>query len=118
MLPPLAARIFRDVSADSKHPDLLFPGREGQNLDADSVTRAMIRTCKRLNIEGATVHALRRTAASEMGRLQVPPEIIERVLAHTPSGVTMKHYNLHSYAPEKLAALTRWQDELLRIVNS
>lgn len=51
-----------------------------------------------------------------MGRLQVPPEIIERVLAHTPAGVTMKQYNLHSYAPEKLAARTRWQNELMRIV--
>ncbi len=66
---------------------------------------------------GATVHALRRTAASEMGHLQVPPEVIERVLAHTPQGVTMKHYNRYSYAPEKLAALTKWQDELMRIVG-
>lgn len=81
------------------------------------MTRAMIRTCRLLRIEGATVHALRRTVATEMGRLQVLPEIIERVLAHSPSGVTMKHYNLHSYAPEKLAALTLWQDKLLSIVE-
>jgi hypothetical protein len=59
----------------------------------------------------------RGSGGSEMGRLQVPPEVIERVLSHTPSGVTMKHYNLHNYAPEKLAALTRWQDELLRSVG-
>ena len=116
-LPPLAAKIVQDAATESKHPELIFPGREGRDLDADSVTRAMIRTCKALAIEGASVHALRRTAATEMGRLQVPPEIIERVLAHTPSGVTMRHYNLHSYAPEKLTALTRWQDELMRIVG-
>ncbi len=116
-LPPLAAQIIRDAVLESGHPDLIFPGREGADLHPDSLTAAMIRTCKQLGIKGATVHALRRTAASEMGRLQVPPEIIERVLAHTPQGVTMKHYNLHSYAPEKLAALTKWQDELLRIVG-
>ncbi|NOU07561.1 MAG: site-specific integrase, partial [Hyphomicrobiaceae bacterium] len=118
MLPPLAAQIVRDAAAESKHPELLFPGRENRELDANSVTRAMMRTCKRLGINGLSVHALRRTAASEMGRLQVAPEIIERVLAHTPSGVTMKHYNLHSYAPEKLAALLRWQNALSHIIES
>ena len=52
-----------------------------------------------------------------MGRLPVPPDIIERVLALTPSGVTMRHDNLHTYAPEKLAALTTLQDEFMRIVG-
>lgn len=63
------------------------------------------------------LHDLRRTVATEMGRLGVSVEIIGRVLNHAPQGVTREHYALFDYAPEKRSALDRWAAELMRAVD-
>ncbi len=65
-----------------------------------------------------TFHDLRRTAASNLARLEVAPHVIEAVLNHhsgTVSGVAAV-YNRYSYLPEKRAALERWGSEVARIV--
>ncbi|MBI3441297.1 MAG: site-specific integrase [Proteobacteria bacterium] len=56
------------------------------------------------------LHDLRRTAASGMARLNVPPHIVEKILNHTGgeiSGVAAV-YNRHEYAGEKQNALNAW----------
>jgi integrase len=63
--------------------------------------------------EGAepfVIHDLRRTAASGMARLAIPPHVVEAVLNHrtgTVSGVA-KVYNRFTYDAEKRAALEAW----------
>lgn len=76
-------------------------------------------------VEGATLHDVRRTGASAMAseRLGVQPVVISRVLGHKMDGgggaaVTARHYNLHSYASEKRAALDAWAALLDRIVTA
>jgi integrase len=54
-----------------------------------------------------TVHDLRRTAATEMGRLGVSRFTIGRVLNHSDRSVT-GIYDRHSYLEEKRAALESW----------
>src|SRR5712691_6776475 len=52
----------------------------------------------------------RRTAASGMARLSVPPHVIERVLNHisgSQAGVA-GIYNRYGYLPEKRQALETW----------
>lgn len=62
-------------------------------------------------------HDLRRTAASGMARLGIPPHVIEAVLNHSSGAVSgvARVYNRFDYAPEKRAALERWGAEVLRI---
>jgi integrase len=58
------------------------------------------------------LHDVRRTVATHMVRLGTPELVVGRVLNHSAQGVTAKVYALHSYAPEKRAALEGWAAEL------
>jgi integrase len=56
------------------------------------------------------LHDLRRTAASGMAKLNVPPHVVDRILNHvggTIRGVAAV-YNRHAYVDERKAALDRW----------
>ena len=112
---PLAHRALMDAMAFRNTSTLVFPGRNGGQLEPMSIGHAFGRLTKSLGIENARPHDLRRTAASEMGRIGVAEQIISRVLAHTQSGVTTRHYNLYAYLDEKRDALQRWEAELVRI---
>jgi integrase len=63
------------------------------------------------------IHDLRRTAATEMGRLGVSEFIIGRVLNHAAKGVTGKVYNRYEYLNEKRDALERWARYLESLVR-
>ncbi|TWA55640.1 site-specific recombinase XerD [Sinorhizobium medicae] len=70
-----------------------------------------------VNLEGWTLHDLRRTAASGMARLGVPVHVIEAVLNHqsgTIKGVA-KIYNRYEYLDEKRRALADWAEHVKRI---
>jgi len=68
-------------------------------------------------VKGATLHDLRRTAASNMARLGVPRLVIGKVLGHADADVTGR-YDRHAYDREQRAALRKWGDELQRIAAS
>lgn len=59
-------------------------------------------------------HDLRRTFATRLADLQVPPHVIERCLNHTMQGV-MAVYNRNEYLPERRQALDAWGARLERI---
>lgn len=63
---------------------------------------------ERLGIEVFKPHDIRATVATGLGKLLVPPHIIEGVLNHAKKGVTNKHYMMYQYLPEKREALERW----------
>jgi integrase len=57
-----------------------------------------------------TLHDLRRTAATRMAKLNVPPHVVDRILNHvsgTIRGVAAV-YNRHGYLEERKAALEGW----------
>ena len=62
------------------------------------------------------LHDIRRTVRTRLSRLGVTPDIAERVMGHAIGGIRQR-YDLHSYMDEKLAALRRWAQELLIIVE-
>ncbi len=65
-----------------------------------------------------TLHDIRRSAASGMAALNVPPHILSRVLNHAAGaaeGITAI-YNRHSYAEEQRHALNSWGAHIERIV--
>ena len=66
-----------------------------------------------------TFHDLRRSAASGMAALNVPPHILSRVLNHAASaaeGITAI-YNRHAYAEEQRHALYTWGAHVERNVS-
>jgi integrase len=66
-----------------------------------------------------TLHDLRRTCATGMADIGIPPHIIEAVLNHISghkAGVAGV-YNLAVYATEKADALQRWADHIEQIVT-
>ena len=67
-------------------------------------------------LPGWTLHDLRRTAATEMGRLGVSRFIISRVLNHADRSVT-GIYDRHSYIAEKRHALEVWASYLAGLME-
>lgn len=63
------------------------------------------------------IHDLRRTAATEMGRLGTPEFVIGKVLNHTSKGITGQVYNRYEYLNEKRQALEAWGAYLERLVS-
>lgn len=65
------------------------------------------------------MHDLRRTVASNMGKIGVLPHVIEAVIAHKTgviSGIAAV-YNRHKYEDEKRQALGQWNEYLMEIVS-
>ena len=130
-LPPEAVALIAEAVALSKvgrekPPACVFPGRRdgGKPIRADSVTHALADVAKACGIEGITVHDMRRTGASAMAseRLGITPFIVSRVLGHSgdtggAAAVTLTHYAVYDYAPEKRRALEAWSALLLEIVG-
>ena len=115
-----------------RYPDFIFTttGKtsvSGYSKAKDEIDAAMLAGLTAEAGEGANVeaparwtfHDLRRTAASGMAGLGIPPHVVEAVLNHksgTIKGVAAI-YNRYSYSTEKRAALDAWARRLHAIVN-
>jgi integrase len=67
-----------------------------------------------------SLHDLRRTVATGMGRLGVDPHIVRRILNHSPrdiDGITAV-YNRFAYLDQKRAALDMWATHIDSIVRN
>ncbi len=58
-----------------------------------------------------TMHDFRRSMATEMGRMRIPGDIIERCLGHAQPQL-QRAYRKYEYIEEKREALQRWNDAL------
>jgi integrase len=66
-----------------------------------------------------TIHDLRRTAATGLGNLRVPPHVIEQILNHRSghkAGIGGT-YNRSAYPEEVREALARWDDHVAGITS-
>jgi integrase len=65
-----------------------------------------------------TPHDIRRTAATRMAIIGVPPHVVDAALNHRLSlGSVAAIYNRHNYADERREALERLEQHLLEIVS-
>jgi integrase len=70
-------------------------------------------------VEHWTLHDLRRTAASGMAQLNVPPHVVDKILNHTSSalrGIALV-YNRYSYVTERQEALDLWARHIQKLVK-
>lgn len=72
-----------------------------------------------MNIPAWTLHDLRRTAATGIAGIGIPPHIVEACLNHVSGAKASVAgvYNRAAYEPEKKAALQRWASHLERLVS-
>jgi integrase len=63
-----------------------------------------------------TIHDLRRTARSGLGKIGIAPHIAERVIGHTVGKIEAV-YDRHTYAAEIKTALLRWSETVASIVE-
>lgn len=68
------------------------------------------------DIAPATVHDLRRTAASGMRSIGIPPHTISSILNHAPVGVTQQHYIHSDVLQERMEALQKWANHIEALV--
>jgi integrase len=56
------------------------------------------------------LHDLRRTAATGMAKLNIPPHVVDKILNHVAGAIrgVAAVYNRHAYSEERKAALEAW----------
>jgi integrase len=114
-LPPLALDI---IAAQPRilGTDYIFAGQGGGPFAAYHHYKKKIDAKLPEGTPGWTIHDLRRTARSLLSRAGVRPDLAERVLGHTITGVEGV-YDRHQYGDEKADALVKLAALIERIVN-
>lgn len=114
-LAPLAIEILQSVPR-FMNSDLVF------TTSGQTPISGFGRHKARLDVEvGASdwrFHDIRRTVATNMAMMRVPPHIIEAILNHKTgivSGVAAI-YNRHAYLDEKREALEQWAEQMRAMV--
>src|SRR5262249_43986354 len=101
--------------------EFLFPGYGLDDpLKSSSVGKAVRRWREKIGMPHWTAHDLRRTVATGMADLGVPPHVIGHVLNHrsvTKAGITNQVYNRYQYEREKREALELWEARLGAILS-
>jgi integrase len=109
-------------STDHLGSGYLFPmkGDPEKPVRPDRVTAEFAQMVKHLSLPAMSPHDVRRTCATLLtGRYAVPEKHISHVLAHslTEGAAVTGQYNLHTYLPEKRAALGKWAGHLKSLLR-
>ena len=120
-------RVEQIVAATVEGGDLVLTDRKGKGgrprrhvvpmtpvmqaiVEAGSFAVSASYVCKRVkSLSGYTVRDVRRTMSTKLAALGVISDVEKKLLSHGQTGVVLRHYNMHTYRAEKLAALTAWQ---------
>ena len=101
------------------HDELVFPAR-GKDSIASGFSKWKRALDEECGVKLWHLHDVRRTVATRLAEIQVPPHIIERVLNHTTGtlGGVAGTYNRFGYLPEMRAALQVWSENLQRLISA
>ena len=117
---PLSKRTLRLLEGLPKvHDDLVFPAR-GKENPASGFSKWKRQLDGIADVGLWRIHDIRRTVASGMAQLKVPPHVIERVLNHTTGtlGGVAGIYNRFGYLDEMRTALEFWAASLTELIGS
>jgi integrase len=110
-----AVRELRALQRLARRAKYVLPNEAGDGpIDPKLITRNVARAqnrMQRLGIAEFTLHDLRRTCRTGLGRLKIPPHIAERVVNHKQEKIEGT-YDLHEYLDEKREALDKWAEHL------
>jgi integrase len=114
-LAPMALRIIENITRWVGRDWLFGTSAEGYR----TWSAGKLGFDQRCGVAGWTIHDLRRTSATKMADLGVPPHVIETVLNHVSghkSGVA-GIYNRSRYEGEVRQALERWASHVEKLVT-
>jgi integrase len=117
-LPTFAVDILKSVPKREGREFLFGGGSTGFNAWSYAAAAMHVRI---VQAEGKTLphwtlHDLRRTVRTGMGKLGIAPHIAERVLNHVKGGVEAI-YDRHRYEGEIMTALVIWTEHVLAVVE-
>jgi integrase len=110
---PLTNRVISILEGIPRTDDrLVFPAVSGDN-SVSGFSKWKRQIDRQSGVTDWTIHDLRRTAATGMAQLSVPPHVVEKILHHT-SGSTAGVagiYNRYGYLAEMREALEEWESQ-------
>lgn len=114
-----AALISAQLNSDDRRGSaFLFPSRTSIERPFNGWSKCKRELDKSANIAPWTLHDLRRTFRSGLGRLGVRPDIAERLVNHVSSRTEMEEtYDLWSYLPEMREAMENWESHVEAVLR-
>jgi integrase len=130
-LSAMAARLINEAAGTARQKSpFIFPSPTVKDsaITAHALAVAMQRMGAQLpdNASGSETwiaeppspHDLRRTVATRLASMGVPPEDVAACLNHVRRDVTGRHYDLYARQAEKRRALDLWAQTITRITGS
>jgi integrase len=121
-LVPLSTKAIQILKVLPRLGDFVFPAnRTGNARPVSGFSKVKVRLDRICRVEGWVFHDLRRTAATAMARLQVPPHVTEKILNHRSAetaGPVGKIYQRYNYFEERREALELWAQTLMCIAGA
>ena len=107
------------LSHPRMHETWVFPARGDIDRPFRGFNKARNRLDERVAVRRWTLHDLRRTTATGLARLKVPPHIVEKLLNHSSGtlGGVAGVYNRFGYLDEMREALEMWELHLLETIS-
>jgi integrase len=113
---PMAAGILAKARRQERTTDYLFQA-VGSDKPFSGWSKCKRELDKVAKIAPWTLHDLRRTFRTNLGRLKVRPDIAERLVNHISARTDMEEtYDLYTYLPEMREAMERWEAFLQPII--
>lgn len=110
--------IAREVIESIRFSDagLLFPASSGEGAISGFTKRT--NELRRLaNVDGWTLHDLRRTMRTNLSKLGIPRYVAELVVNHRQAKSLTEVYDLHDFESEKREAMDRWSVKLETLIG-
>lgn len=114
-IPELAEKIILELLPNRSGSDFVFQGKAGGALDPCSANHYLQRVVKKLGWPRTTIHDLRRTVKTNLGKLGISKHIKDETLNHEKRGMD-RHYDHYEYLPEIGDALEKWNEYLSKLV--
>jgi len=121
---PLTRQMKEVIGSNKQNAEAVVSnrGKHAINNISRAVTqlkKCMLQQADNRRLDEWKPHDLRRTVASEMARVGIYQEVIEKIQNRSGGklGGVAGVYNRYNYAPEKLQAMERWHVELMKIIE-
>ena len=98
----------------------MFPARGNDATTFSGFSKLKAKIDQLSDVDGWTLHDLRRSAATLLARLGVAPHVVERILNHMSGsfGGVAGVYNRFQYVPEMREALERLASHIKGLLNN
>ena len=99
---------------------LVFPARGNPDNTFSGFSKSKKALDTRSNTADWTLHDIRRTVATKMAQIDIPPHVVEKLLNHVSGSISgvAAIYNRYAYEAEMRAALAAWEKHLESLLRS